>query len=264
MTRVRTVPQLVGNLVARGVRLAVTEGGDLKVNAPTGVLTHEDVVLLRTLKGAIIAHLAEASAVSAPAPAPADGAVDGTADAVDGTDVLTCTAPGCTAVVDVYDEHGRPWCTRHRPDAGPIEPTPEPPPWRCVCGGEVSGLLPRCPTCLRQSDGRPSPCTVCRAPVVRRPPPPRDTSLRTPVGEEPPSTGPGLEVFCPAHRRAGHLLHVACVRGWPACTLRDGTTIAAGKDAWLQAVREHGDERWYLRALVELGAMPPVSAAARA
>jgi hypothetical protein len=249
-----SVSRLVAELSQRGVRLAPTPDGDLRVLAPPGALTDDERRILRALKGAVIAHLAhqrlaEASATAAPA---AD-AVNATAD-----DALagTCTATGCDGVVDVYDAHGQPWCARHRPDADPVAPTPEPPAWRCACGGEVSGRLPRCPTCLRQPDGRPSPCTVCRAPVVRRPPPPRDTSLRTPVGEEPPSTGPGLEVFCSAHRRGGHLLHVACARGWPACTLRDGTTINAGKAAWLRAVCAHGDERWYVRALIELGAMP--------
>jgi hypothetical protein len=53
------------------------------------------------------------------------------------------------------------------------------------------------------------------------------------------------------------VLWVAQARGWPACTLRDSATIGEGRDAWLQAVRAHGDDRWYLRALVELGSTPP-------
>jgi hypothetical protein len=67
-----------------------------------------------------------------------------------------------------------------------------------------------------------------------------------------------LEVFCPAHRRAGHLLHVACARNWPAFTVSDGTTIGQGRAAWLTAVTARTDEAWYVRVLVELGYTPPV------
>jgi hypothetical protein len=250
----QTVPAIVTGLRRRGVQLAVTPDDGLGVDAPPGVLTPDDLTILRALKAAIVAHLRLAEASAASAPAPAEGVGDVANADVD--DALTCVVPGCTAVVDAYDAHGRGWCTAHRPDIA-VEPTPEPPPWRCACGGEVSGRLPRCPKCLRQRDGRPSPCTVCQTPVVRRPPPPRDVGLRTPVGEEPVATGPGLEVFCSAHRRGGHLLHVACARNWPAFTVSDGEAIDAGRAAWLAAVTTHTDEAWYVRALVELGYTPP-------
>ncbi len=248
-----TVTDFLTDLRRRGVRFCLDDAGELEVRAPAGTLTERDRRLLVLLKSSVIAAV---RAGDLDAGAGGDDRVDGGDVAAD--DVLTCTAPGCTGELDAYDEHGRPWCERHRPDLA-VEPAPEPPPWRCRCGGEVSGLLPRCPTCLRQPDGTPSPCTVCAGPVVRRPPPPRDTSLRTPWGEEPSTCGPQLEPFCPRHRRGAHVLWVAQARGWPAFTLSDGTTIAAGKHAWMAAVRAHGDDRWYLRALVELGYVAPVS-----
>jgi hypothetical protein len=249
-THTMSVPQFVRELSRRGVQLTPTPDAGLRVKALPGALSDDDRRILRALKADIVRHLTRTDVPAA--------------DAIDGTDALTCTAAGCTAVVDAYDEGGRPWCTRHRPDPGPIEPAPEPrlqpgepPPWRCACGSYVSGLLPRCATCLRQPDGRPSPCTVCGAPVVRRPPPPRNATLRPPRGEEPVSTGPGLEVFCPTHGRGGHVLHMAAARAWPTFTMSDGTVIAAGKEAWMAAVVTHADERWYLRALIHLGTVLP-------
>lgn len=244
----QTVPAIVADLTRRGVGLAVTADGGLVVDAPAGTLGSADLAVLRALKADIVRHLIHSGV---PAPATPESAAD------DIDDATTCTGPGCTAVVDAYDEHEWSWCAAHRPDPGPIAPAPEPPPWHCACGSHVSGLLPRCPTCLRQPGGTPSPCVACGAPVVRRPPPPRDPSLRTSWGEEPPSTGPGLEVFCPRHRRGAHVLHLAAARGWPAFATSDGTTIGEGKAAWLRTVREHPDSAWCVRVLVELGSIPP-------
>jgi hypothetical protein len=254
-----TVDDFIVDLERRGVTLRLDAAGELEVVAPAGTLTDRDRRLLVLLKPSVIAAV---RAGDLDAGTDIDDRADGDRAAADDALTGTCTAAGCTGELDAYDEHGRAWCARHRPDPGPIEPTPEPPPWRCRCGGEVSGRLPRCPTCLRQSDGRPSSCAVCGADVVRRPPPPQDVGLRTPWGEEPSTCGPQLEPFCPQHRRGAHVLWVAQARGWPAFRTSDGTSIGEGKPAWLQAVRTHGDDRWYTRVLVELGSTPPVPEAA--
>ncbi len=242
---VRTVAWMLADWSQRGVQLAVTAAGDLKVKAPPGVLTDEDRRLLRALKAPLV------QALKGGIPRALTAATDTGSDTV-------CTAPGCGGVVDAYDAHARPWCARHRPKA-PVAPTPEPPPWRCRCGSEVSGRLPRCPTCLRQPDGRPSPCSVCGAPVVRRPPPPRDTPLRTPRGEEPVAHGPALEPFCAVHRRGAHVLHLACARGWPAVAFPDGTTVGGGAAAWRAAVyaRDRGEPQ-LLQWLTWLPALAPL------
>ncbi len=287
-SRPMTVPAIVADLARRGVRLDITPNGDLRIQAPPGTLSAEEVAILRTLKDAVVRTLTMAASAPAQALAHGDTATAATAaTAVPPRDQArvtittittisrcpvsgnrtdtTCAVLGCGGVIDVFDEHGTPYCSTHRPDsAGPAEPAPEPPSWRCRCGSHVSGLLPRCPTCLRRPDGTPSPCAVCGAGVVRRPPPPRDVSLRTPRGEAPVGCGPALEPFCARHRRAAHVLWCAVARGWPRLALPDGAAIGPGRAGWLRAVSSipepyrHDPERWYLRLLIFLSTVATV------
>jgi hypothetical protein len=247
-----TVADFLADLRRRGVRFCLDDAGELEVRAPAGTLTDRDRRLLVLLKPSVIAAV---RAGDLDAGTDIDDRADGDRAAADAALTGTCTAAGCTGVLDAYDEHGRAWCAAHRPDSV-VEPTPEPSAWRCRCGSHVSGRLPRCPTCLRRPDGRPSSCTVCGGPVVRRPPP-RDVGRPTPWGEEPSTCGPQLEPFCPAHRRGALVLWVAQGRRWPSFTAGDGTTIDEGKDAWLAAVRAHPDRAWYADTLVRLGYLPP-------
>jgi hypothetical protein len=103
-THAMSVSRLVGELSRRGVRLVPTPDGDLRVLAPPGALTDDDRRIVKALKADIVAHL-RAPAASAASPAADTG--DVTAAAADDS---ICTAPGCTAVVDAYDESGQPWC----------------------------------------------------------------------------------------------------------------------------------------------------------
>jgi hypothetical protein len=249
-----TVDDFIVDLERRGVTLRLDAAGELEVVAPVGTLSERDKRLLTVLKRAIV------TALRPRAPTPvhrADGAATATVTATeamaDGQGDGRCGVPGCPDELFQYDAHGRAYCATHAPEP---EPEPDSPAaegvtgrgsWHCLaCHADIDAALACCPRCLRRPDGAPSPCSVagCPRPAVRD---------REHAG----GAGPALEPFCPAHRRGAEVLHVAAARNWPACTLRDGTTINAGKAAWLRAVREHGDERWYLRVLSELGSTVP-------
>jgi hypothetical protein len=263
-----TVDDFIVDLERRGATLRLDAAGELEVVAPVGVLSERDRQLLKVLKSAIVTALRPRLRLDTPGAEPADGAATATVTATEAMadghdeDDGRCGVPGCPNELFQYDSHGRPYCAMHAPEP---EPAPDSPTgeaegvtgrgnWHCLaCHADIDAALACCPRCLRRPDGAPSPCSVvgCPRPAVRD---------REHAG----GAGPALEPFCPAHRRGAEVLHVACARGWPRFTLRDGTTVNAGKASWLAAVCEHGDERWYVRALIELGAMPPVSAAARA
>jgi hypothetical protein len=234
-----TVDDFIVDLERRGVTLRLDAAGELEVVAPVGVLSERDRQLLKVLKSAIVTALRPHT--------PGGGSAPGH-DEDDGR----CGVPGCPNELFQYDAHGRASCATHAPDSPAGEGVTGRGSWHCLaCHADIDAALACCPRCLRRPDGAPSPCSVvgCPRPAVRD---------REHAG----GAGPALEPFCPAHRRGAEVLHVAAARNWPAFTLRDGPTIAAGKAAWMAAVCEHGDERWYVRALFELSAMPPVPAPA--